>query len=109
VKTKRQMPLSEALDEISTLVQGLKGNGSAQVNGHEIELDDQVTLEIETESGKKNAELEFDIKWARGKAKRKKGGGRSRLMLAATGLAVGAAAVAMMRRRSRGGEMEEEI
>lgn len=109
MKVKRQVPMSEALEEISTVVQGLKENGSARVNGHEIGLDDQVTLEIATESDKKNAELEFEIKWAKGKARAKKGGGRGRLLLAATGLAMGAAAVAMMRRRQRGDEMEEEI
>lgn len=109
MKVKREMPLSEALEEISTTVQRLKGEGAARVNGHEIGMDDRVTLEIETESDKKNAELEFEIKWAKGKARGKKGGARGRLLLAATGLAVGAAAVAMMRRRSHGGEMEDEV
>jgi hypothetical protein len=107
MKVKREMPMSDALEEISTAVQRMKGDGSARVNGHEIALDDQVTLEIETESGKKNAELEFEIKWSAGKAKRKKGGGRRRLLLAVTGVALAAGAIAVARRRTRGGEDEE--
>ena len=109
MKVKREMPMSEALEEISTAVQRLKGNGSARVNGHEIALDDPVTLEIETESGKKSAELEFEIKWAAGKAKRKRGGGRRRLLLAVTGMALAAGAIAVARRRNRGGEEEDEV
>ena len=109
MKVKREMPLAEALDEISTVVQGLKGDGAARVNGHEIGLDDQVTLEIETESGKKNAELEFEIKWAKDKARKKKGGGRRRLLLAVTGVALAAGAIAVAKRRNRGAEEEDEL
>jgi len=110
MKVKREMQMSEALEEISTAVQRLKGNGSARVNGHEIALDDPVTLEIETESGKKSAELEFEIKWAAGTARRKQGGGRRRLLLAVTGVALAAGAIAVSRRRNRhGGEEEDEV
>jgi len=109
MKVKREMPMSEALEEISTAVQRMKGDGAARVNGHEIALDDPVTLEIETESGKKSAELEFEIKWAAGKARRKKSGGRRRLLLAVTGVALAAGAIAVARRRNRGGEEEDEV
>ena len=109
MKTKREMPMSEALEEISTAVQRMKGDGSARVNGHDSALDDPVTLEIETESGKKSAELEFEIKWAAGKARRKKGGGRRRLLLAVTCVALAAGAIAVARRRNRGGEEEDEV
>ena len=108
MKVKREMPMSEALEEISTAVQRLKDNGSARVNGHEIAMDDPVTLEIETESGKKNAELEFEIKWSAGKARRKKGGGRRRLLLAVTGVALAAGAIAVARRRNRQGDEDED-
>lgn len=108
MKTKREMPLSEALEEIASAAKRLQEEGAARVNGHEIKLDEPVTLEIETEAGKKSAELEFEIKWAKGKSKaRKRGGGRRRLLLAVTGLALVAGAVAVMRRRQRGGEEEE--
>jgi hypothetical protein len=63
MKTKREMPLLEALDEIASEVQRLKDDGSARVNGQEIPMDEPVMLQIEKESGKKGAELEFDIKW----------------------------------------------
>jgi hypothetical protein len=110
MKTKREMPLVEALDEIAAVVQGLKGDGAAKVDGHEIGLDDRVMLEIETESGKKNAELDFDIKWAKNKAKGKRGGGKTLLALALTGAAVGAGAMIMARRRkSAENEFEDEL
>ena len=111
MKVKREMPLSEALEEISTVVQRLKGNGSAKVNGHEIGLDDKVTLEIESESGKKGGELEFEIKWPpeKSKAKVRKGGKRRWLFWGLMGAGLAAGAVAMARRRSRGDEYEEEF
>jgi hypothetical protein len=110
MKTKREMPLAEALDQIAEVVQGLKGDGAAKVNGHEIGLDDRVMLEIETESGKKNAELDFEIKWAKNKAKAKRGGRKTLLALALTGAAVGAGAMIMARRRkSNGDEFDEEM
>jgi hypothetical protein len=68
MKTKREMPLAQALDEIASEVQRLKNDGSARMNGHEIKMDEPVTLEIEKESKKKGAELEFEIKWPAKKA-----------------------------------------
>jgi hypothetical protein len=63
MKTKREMPLAEALEQISSTVQRLKEEGAARANGSEVRLDDPVTLEIETESRKGKGELEFEIKW----------------------------------------------
>jgi len=114
MKTKREMPLSEALEEISSAVERLKEEGAARVNGSEVKLDDPVMLDIEMEAEKGKAEIEFEIKWPPGKSKpggkeRGKSGGRRRLLLGAvTGIALGAAALAMMRRR-RWPEEEDEI
>ncbi len=114
MKTKRGMPLSEALEEISSAVERLKEEGAARVNGSEVKLDDPVILEIEMEVEKGKAEIEFEIKWPPGKSKlggkeRGKGGGRRRLFFGAvTGIALGAAALTMIRRR-RGSEGEDEI
>ena len=102
-KTKREMPLSDALEEIATIARESMGEGSARVDGKEIKLGDPVTLEIETESGKKGGELEFEIKWptkkAMGEREESKGGrGRLMLFLAVLGIAAGAAAVIFSRR-----------
>src|SRR2546426_11677590 len=75
MKMKREMPLSEALDEIADRVQQLKSEGAARVNGYEVKLDEPAMLEIESEAEKGKAELEFEIKWEPGK-KRGRGGGR---------------------------------
>jgi hypothetical protein len=103
-KTKREMPLSDALEEIATIARESMGEGSARVDGKEIKLGDPVTLEIESESGKKGGELEIEIKWptkkAMGEQEESKGGGKGRLMLflALLGIAAGAAAVIFSRR-----------
>jgi hypothetical protein len=117
MKVKREMPLSDALEEISTVVQNLKGNGSAKVNGHEIGLDDRVTLEIESESSKKGGELEFEIKWppekskSKGKAKavngKAKGGKRRWFVWALTGAVLGGAALYAAKKR-RGSSEEDQ-
>src|SRR2546425_1273327 len=91
MKMKREMPLSEALDEIADRVQQLKSEGAARVNGYEVKLDEPVMLEIESEAEKGKAELEFEIKWEAGK---KRGRGGRRLLL-------GAAARAPPLRRAR--------
>ena len=115
MKVKREMPLLDALEEISTVVQQLKGDGTAKVNGHELGLDDRVTLEIETESSKKGGELDFDIKWppqkSKGKAKavngKAKGGGKRRWFVwALTGAALGGAALYAAKKRR--GSSEED-
>jgi hypothetical protein len=114
MKTKREMPLSEALEEISSTVERLKEEGAARVNRSEVKLDDPVMLEIEMEAEKGQAEIEFEIKWPPAKSKpgskeRGKGGGRRRLFFGAvTGIALGAAALTMMRRRRRS-EEEDDI
>jgi hypothetical protein len=119
MKTKREMPLLEALDEIASEVQQLKREGSARLNGHEIKMDDPVMLEIEKESGKKGAELEFEIKWpvkkARGKAaaslsadgapKRRI---RRRYLALGALAALGAGALLVARRRRSSDEDEED-
>src|SRR5262245_24317571 len=106
MKVKREMRLSEALDEIAERVQQLKSEGTARVNGYEINLDDTVLLEIESEAEKGKAELEFEIKWEAGKKKR---GGRRLLLGAAMGAAAGAAALTVMRRRRQGDDGADEI
>jgi gas vesicle protein len=105
MKVKREMLLSEALDEIADRVQRLKSEGAARVNGYEIKLDDTVMLEIESEAEKGKAELEFEIKWEAGKKRGRPG--RRLLLGAAAGAAVGAAALTALRRRRQGSGEEE--
>jgi hypothetical protein len=118
MKTKREMPLLEALDEIASEVQQLKREGSARLNGKEIKLDEPVMLEIEKESGRKGAELEFEIKWP---AKKMRGASASlsadgtpkrrirRRYLALGALAaLGAGALLVARRRRSSDEDEED-
>ena len=107
MKVKREMRLSEALDEIADRLQQLKSEGAARVNGYEVKLDEPVVLEIESEAENGKAELEFEIKWEAGKKRRR---GRRLLLGAAASAAVGAAALTVMRRRRQGGdEGEDEI
>ena len=106
MKVKRELSLSEALDEISERVQQVKSDGAARVNGYEVKLDEPVVLEIESEAEKGKAELEFEIKWEAVKKRRR---GRRLLLGAAVGAAAGAAALTVMRRRRQGGEGEDEL
>ncbi len=106
MKVKRELSLSEALDEISERVQQLKSDGAARVNCYEVKLDEPVVLEIESEAEKGKAELEFEIKWEAVKKRRR---GRRLLLGAAVGAAAGAAALTVMRRRRQGGEGEDEL
>jgi hypothetical protein len=116
MKTKREMPLLEALDEIASEVQRLKSDGSARLNGQEIKMDEPVLLEIEKESSKKGAELEFEIKWpakkGRGKAASLSGEGAPRRRIRRRWLALGALAAigagAMLVARRRHGSSEDE-
>jgi hypothetical protein len=105
MKMKREMPLSEALDDIADRVQRLKSEGAARVNGYEVKLDEPVVLEIESEAEKGIAELEFEIKWQAGKKARR---GRRLLLGAAAGAAVGAAPLTVIRRRRQQGDDEYE-
>ncbi len=105
MKVKREMRLSDALDEIAERVQQLKSEGAARVNGYEVKLDEPVVLEIESEAENGKAELEFEIKWEAGKKRRR---GRRLLMGAAASAAVGAAALTVLRRRRQENEGEEE-
>src|SRR5213592_4184675 len=107
MKVKREMRLSEALDEIADRLQQLKSDGAARVNGYEVKLDEPVVLEIESEAEKGKAELEFEIKWEAGKKRSRRG--RRLLLGAAAGAAVGAAALTVIRRRRQGGDEEEEL
>jgi len=105
MKSKREMPLAQALDEIASTVQRLKKEGAARANGYEVKLDEPVVLEIESEAEKGKAELDFEIKWQAGKKRRR---GRRRLLLGAlAGAAIGAAALTVMRRRHQEEEEEE--
>jgi hypothetical protein len=107
MKKQREMPLGEALDEIGSTVQRLKKEGAARANGHEVKLDEPVTLEIETEAAKGKAELEFEIKW---QAKGKKGRRGGRLLLGALAAgAIAAAALTVMRRRRQSEAEEDEF
>src|SRR5438093_12835035 len=96
MKVKREMRLSEALDEIADRVQQLKSEGAARVNGYEVKLDEPVVLEIESEAENGKAELEFEIKWEEGKKRRR---GRRMLLGAAASAEVVTAALMVMRRR----------
>jgi hypothetical protein len=106
MKSKREMPLGQALDEIASTVERVKKDGAARANGYEVKLDEPVTLEIETEAEKGKAELEFEIKW---QAEKKGRGGRRLIVGALAGAAIGAAALAAMRRRRQSGAEEEEF
>jgi hypothetical protein len=116
MKTKREMPLADALDEIAMVVEGLKENGSAKLDGRELKLDEPVTLEIESEAGKKKAELEFEIKWPAKKSAAMSADGtpkrrvrRRYIALGAVAAVMGAAAlIAAQRRRMAGNEDEED-
>jgi hypothetical protein len=107
MKSKREMPLEQALDEIASTVQRLKKEGAARANGYEVKLDEPVMLEIESEAEKGKAELEFEIKW-QAKGKKSRGGRRLVLGVLAAG-AIGAAALTVMRRRRQGAGEEEEF
>jgi hypothetical protein len=113
MKTQRDMPLVEALDEIASEVQQLKEDGSARLNGQEIGMDAPVTLEIEKEAGKKGGEMEFDIKWpAKGSAGADKPKRRIRrrwLLLGALAAVAAGAAVAVRRRRNQALDEEEDL
>ena len=63
MKTKREMTLAEALDEIASMSDEIRSNGAATVDGHRFALEHPVVLEIEAEGGGKKAELEFEIKF----------------------------------------------
>ena len=106
MKSKREMPLAQALDEIASTVQRLKKEGAARANGYEVKVDEPVMLEIETEAEKGKAELEFEIKW-QAKGKKDRRGGRL-LLGAVAGAAIGAAALTVMRRRRRS-DVEDEL
>ena len=107
MKSKREMPLGQALDEIASTVERVKKDGAARANGYEVKLDEPVMLEIETEAEKGKAEMEFEIKW---EAKGKKGRSGGRLLFGAlAGAAIGAAALAAMRRRRQPEAEEKEF
>jgi hypothetical protein len=63
MKTKREMTLAQALEEIDSATQEIRSRGGALVDGQEFKLDELVTLEVESEAKKKKAELEFEIKF----------------------------------------------
>lgn len=107
MKVKRTVPLSQALDEISTMVERLRKDSPARLDGYEIEPGDEVTLEIETESGKKGGELEFEIKWQKGKARSR--GRRRWFVWVLVGAAFGAGALIFARQRNRRNEYDQEF
>lgn len=113
MKTKRKMTLAQALAEIDSVSQEIRARGTAVVDGREFKLDEPVTLEIESEAGKKKAELEFEIKFKppsvpHAKAHKPARRGRARLFLGAASAAVLVAAVIASRRRRRAEEEGEE-
>jgi hypothetical protein len=87
------MPLSEALDAVVAMAEQLKTDETTRLNGRKVKLEEPVTLEIEMESGKKGAELEFEIKWPKeGKDPRRSAGKGRWLFLGAMAAAIGATA-----------------
>lgn len=113
MKTKRKMTLAQALEEIDSVSQEIKARGSAVLDGQEFNLGAPVTLEIESEAGRKKAELEFEIKFkpgpmTQGKARKPARWSRARLFLGTASAAVLVAAVIASRRRRRGEDEGEE-
>lgn len=116
MKTKREMTLAQALEEIDSATQEIKSRGAAVVDGREFNLDEPVTLEIESEAGKKKAELEFEIKFTPAgqsearEEKRAPRRGRRRLglIIGAASAAAIATALIVSRRRGRGEDEEDE-
>lgn len=62
VKIKRDVPLSEALDGISAMVEQLRSS-TLSVGDRQIQPADHVSYELEIESGDDGFEIEFEIKW----------------------------------------------
>jgi hypothetical protein len=115
MKTKREMTLAQALEEIDSATQEIKSRGAAVVDGREYNLDEPVTLEIESEAKKKKAELEFEIKFKPGampeakEAEPSRRRGRMGLLLGAASAAAIATALIVSRRRRRSEDGEDEF
>lgn len=63
MQTTKQMPLTEAVNELSAVLDRVSAGGSVQVDGLEVKPGDPVALEIEADIGDGEGELEFEIKW----------------------------------------------
>jgi hypothetical protein len=105
MKTRREMTLAEALDEIAAASEEIRASGGATVDGQEFTLEHPVVLEIESEAGKKEAELEFEIKFRRGPAAEwadeaePKRGGRAGFIVGLLAAVAAVAAIMTLRRR----------
>lgn len=63
MEARKEIPLAEALDELSALMQEIKATGVARHGDDEVKLGDLVALEVEAETDKGEGELEFEFKW----------------------------------------------
>ncbi len=112
MKTARRMTLAQALDEIASVSEEIRSRGTALVDGRAFGLDSLVTLEIESESSGKKAELEFEIRFAPAGAVETEAvesrSGRARPRLLVLGLATLAVALGViaLRRGHDGGHAE---
>ena len=63
MQTTKQMSLTEAVNELATVLDRVSAGELVQVGGLAIKPGDPVALEIEADIGDGKGELEFEIKW----------------------------------------------
>ncbi len=63
MEAQKGIPLTEAVEGLSALLQQIKATGVARVAGHEVKLGGPVALEVEAELDEEEGELEFELKW----------------------------------------------
>ena len=66
MKLKKQIKLSEALEEIKKIVASLEVQREVSVGDTLASLPDEVTLELELETEEDGGELELELKWKGG-------------------------------------------
>ncbi len=64
MEQQKELPLGDALSEISDVIEQIKATGSVKLNGQQVKIGDPVHLEMELEVDGDEAELEFELKWA---------------------------------------------
>ena len=66
MKIKKQVKLSEALEEIKKIVASLEAQKEVALGDKSASLPDEVTLELELETREDGGELELELKWKGG-------------------------------------------
>lgn len=66
MEIKKQVKLSEALEEIKKIVASLEDQKVISLGDKSASLPDEVTLELELETGENGGELELELKWKGG-------------------------------------------